>query len=261
MFSLQRIEQAILREEFVPYYQPQVNVLQQKIVGVEALVRWQHPELGLLAPLFFLPFAETTGVISEIDGLVLKKACQDIHELHRLGFGMSVAVNLSASHFNHKYLPRMIAEVLEETGIDPCSLVLELTEGVMIHDVQQAVRVMREVQELGVKIYLDDFGRGYSNLFWLLHFPFNGVKVDRCFIQSSTMDAKNYEVLLSILDLSRRLNLEVILEGVETEQQLQFCGQQGYGVAQGYLFSYPLTIIGLEKRFWLERLQEGLLVA
>ena len=236
------------RGEFVVYYQPQLNISTGQIVGVEALVRWQHPERGLVLPMEFIPVAEETGLIVPLGEWVLHAACAQIRSWQEAGLPpLRVAVNLSAREFQQGNLIEAVAGVLEETGLAPEFLQLEITEGVSIQDVDFTIKVMGELKEMGVQIAIDDFGTGYSALSYLRRFPIDVVKIDRSFVCDLTIDSTDAEIATTIIVMAHNLGLEVIAEGVETEEQLAFLKQRRCDEMQGYLFSKPVPAEKLEE--------------
>lgn len=236
------------RGEFVVYYQPQLNISTGQIVGVEALVRWQHPERGLVLPMEFIPVAEETGLIVPLGEWVLHAACAQIRSWQEAGLPpLRVAVNLSAREFQQGNLIEAVAGVLEETGLAPKFLQLEITEGISIQDVDFTIKVLGELKEMGVQIAIDDFGTGYSALSYLSRFPIDVVKIDRSFVCDLTIDATDAEIATTIIVMAHNLGLEVIAEGVETEEQLAFLKQRRCDEMQGYLFSKPVPAEKLEE--------------
>ena len=236
------------RGEFVVYYQPQLNISTGQIVGVEALVRWQHPERGLVLPMEFIPVAEETGLIVPLGEWVLHAACAQIRSWQEAGLPpLRVAVNLSAREFQQGNMIETVAGVLEETGLAPKFLQLEITEGISIQDVDFTIKVLGELKEMGVQIAIDDFGTGYSALSYLSRFPIDVVKIDRSFVCDLTIDATDAEIATTIIVMAHNLGLEVIAEGVETEEQLAFLKQRRCDEMQGYLFSKPVPAEKLEE--------------
>jgi diguanylate cyclase (GGDEF)-like protein/PAS domain S-box-containing protein len=237
------LRHALEREEFVLYYQPQVDVTQDRIVGVEALIRWRHPEFGLLAPQQFITLAEDTGLIVPIGEWVARGACEQAREWRALGLGdIRVAVNLSARQFNEPdfvdRMVRLVADSLMEAGM----LELELTEGTVMKNAPQTVEKLRALSNLGVRFAIDDFGTGYSSLSYLSRFPIHTLKIDRQFVQNAPRDANDTEIVKTIIAMARSLKLAVVAEGVEEASQRAFLRDQGCDVMQGYLFCHPLPV-------------------
>ncbi|MBB3223012.1 bifunctional diguanylate cyclase/phosphodiesterase [Pseudoduganella umbonata] len=241
------MRRALERREFVLYYQPQVDIATGRIVAMEALVRWQHPELGMVAPGRFIPLAEETGMILPLGAWVLESACRQLVEWQREGRGyLRVAVNVSARQMAEHDFVQSVARVLEETGLDPATLELELTESAVMNDVEHAIDVMRALKRLGVKLAIDDFGTGYSSLAHLKRFAVDVLKIDQAFVRDLTIDPDDAAIVTTIIALAANLNLQVISEGVETVDQLSFLREHGCSQMQGYYFSRPVpaTAIG-----------------
>lgn len=232
---------ALNRDEFLLYYQPQLNLKTGQIVAFEALIRWQHPELGLVSPNQFIPLAEETGLIGAIGEWVLQAACTQNRAWQLAGLPpMRIAVNLSARQFQQK-ISKTIARVLAETGLDPSYLEVEITESIAMQDVNFTISVLQELQNMGVSIAMDDFGTGYSSLATLRRFPLHTLKVAREFVNDITTDQKDAAIIKSIVALGHGLELNVIAEGVETREQLKFLHAVKCDGMQGYLFSRPLA--------------------
>ncbi len=233
--------QALEREEFVVYYQPQVNVTTGKIYGVEALIRWQHPELGLVSPGQFIRIAEETGLIASIDEWVLWTACAQNRAWQSAGLPpVRVSVNLSPRQFQQPNLVSMVTRVLSETGLDPQFLELEITETNIIKNVDLARQVLENLQQMGVYLSMDDFGTGYSCLGYLKQFPFHTLKIDQSFIRDMRGEQQELAIITAVIALGRAFNLRVVAEGVETQQQLELLRNLQCDQMQGYLFSKPL---------------------
>ncbi|MEG4812180.1 EAL domain-containing response regulator [Microcoleus sp. F8-D3] len=238
---------ALEREEFQVYYQPQVNVQTGKIMSAEALVRWLHPEKGLISPAEFIPDAEETGFIIQLGEWVLQTACRQMQVWHNAGFSLRVAVNLSARQFHQPDLCSRVAQILAETGLEPSSLELELTESLMVEDAESAIAALQQLKNLGVCISIDDFGTGYSSLSYLTQYPFDTLKIDRCFISNITDGCTNAAIVKAIIEMAHSLCLEVIAEGVETEAEKDFLWRYECDTMQGYLFSPPLVAADFER--------------
>ncbi|HEY9702925.1 MAG TPA: EAL domain-containing protein, partial [Allocoleopsis sp.] len=221
-------------------YQPQVDLITGKIVGAEVLLRWQNHQKGLISPAKFIPIAEETGLIIPIGEWLLKTACKQIKTWEKAGFSLRVAVNISAFQFNHTSLRQRLVEILNETGINPENLDLELTESMLVENKELAIKQLNSLKELGLKIAIDDFGTGYSSLSYLQQFPFDILKIDQVFVRNITQDQKSLHITKSIIQMANSLNLKVIAEGVETEQELKFLQQNNCDEMQGFLFSRPL---------------------
>ncbi len=236
------------RGEFLVYYQPQVDIASGRIVGMEALVRWQHPERGLVFPAEFIPMAEETGLIVPLGAWVMRTACAQNKAWQAAGIPpMRVAVNLSARQFQQRNLTEMVDEVLKETGLEARWLQLEITEGVAMQDVESNIAVLRELRQMGVQIAIDDFGTGHSSLSYLSRLPIDVVKIDQSFIQDLTTDPNGAAIARSIIVMAHNLKLRVIAEGVETEEQLEFLKKRRCDEMQGYLFSKPAPAEAFEE--------------
>ena len=232
---------ALEREEFQVYYQPQVNVQTGKIMSAEALIRWLHPGKGLISPAQFIPSAEATGFIVELGEWVLQTACRQMQVWQNAGFsGLRVAVNLSARQFHQPDLSSRVAQILAEVGLEPSSLELELTESFMVEDATSAIATLQQLKNLGVSISIDDFGTGYSSLSYLAQYPFDTLKIDRCFISNITHGCTNAAIVKAIIEMAHSLCLEVVAEGVETEAEKDFLWRYKCDTMQGYFFSPPL---------------------
>jgi diguanylate cyclase (GGDEF)-like protein/PAS domain S-box-containing protein len=235
------LRNALDRGEFVLHYQPQLDLASGRIVGMEALLRWQHPELGTVPPQRFIGLAEETGLIVPIGAWVLRSACTQAKAWHDQGLGhLRVAVNLSARQFAQPDLVESIAGVLADTGLPPACLDIELTESLFVDDVAQAVDTLYQLKALGVALSIDDFGTGYSSFSYLRTFPIDVLKIDRSFVADIASDADEAAIVVSIIALARNLKLRVIAEGVESAAQLEFLRAHGCDEMQGYHFSRPL---------------------
>ncbi|WP_269532698.1 EAL domain-containing protein [Chitinimonas sp. BJYL2] len=237
-----QLRRALERNEFVLHYQPQVEMETGRIVGVEALVRWQHPERGLVGPMHFIPIAEQRGLIGAIGQWVLREACMQNLRWQQAGLPpIEVAVNLSAVQFYRSELVDEIARTLNETGLDARWLALEVTESVIVQDVESTIGTLAALKRMGLKLAIDDFGTGYSSLNYLKRFKVDKLKIDRSFVMDIPGDSDDSAITRAVIHLSRNLGLYVIAEGVETEEQWRFLRQEGCGEVQGYLVSRPLA--------------------
>jgi diguanylate cyclase (GGDEF)-like protein len=236
------LRRAIEHSEFLLLYQPQVDLLSGRIIGVEALIRWQHPELGVISPNRFIPLAEETGLIVPIGEWVLRTACKQNKAWQDAGMPLiRLSVNVSARQFAEKNLTHRVARALEDSGLDACYLELELTESLIMQDVPQAIVKMEALQTMGVQMSIDDFGTGYSSLSALKQFPVCRLKIDQSFIRDVPTNPDDKAIAMAVISLGHMLNLKVIAEGVETEQQLAFLRENECDEAQGYLFSRPVS--------------------
>ena len=242
-----RLQQALERSEFIIYYQPQIDLRTGRMVGAEALIRWQHPERGLVSPLEFIPLAEETGFIVPLNEWVLHTACTQASMWKKAGYSLTIGVNLSGIQFNQPGLSQRILQVLEATGLEPSCLDLELTESAVVKNPEAAIATLRELKALGIKLSLDDFGTGYSSFSYLQQFPFDLLKIDRSFVRNVTEDSKNAAILIAIIQLAHSLNLKVVAEGVETFEQQEFLREHQCDMMQGYYFSRPVPADTLEK--------------
>ena len=242
------LRNALERNELLLHYQPQVDLHTGRVLGVEALLRWQHRELGMVPPGRFIGLAEETGLIVPIGAWVLQTACRQLKQWQEEGLGpLRVAVNLSARQFGQKDLVESVAEILVETGLDPACLEIELTEGLVMTDVERAIGVLRNLKFLGVKLSIDDFGTGYSSLSYLKRFPIDVLKIDQSFVRDITIDAEDAAIAAAIISLAHSLKLQVIAEGVETEAQLTFLRRHNCDQMQGYYFSRPVPAAELQQ--------------
>jgi diguanylate cyclase (GGDEF)-like protein/PAS domain S-box-containing protein len=236
------LRNALEREEFMLHYQPQVDLRTGEIVGVEALIRWQHPELGMVPPVRFIGLAEENGLIVPIGAWVIRAACLQAKAWQNAGLGrLRMAVNLSARQFAQQDLVESIATSLREADLAPECLEIELTESLVMADVDRAIGILRELKALGVKLSIDDFGTGYSSLSYLKRFPIDVLKIDRSFVNDITIDPDDAAIVSSIVSLAHSLRLQVIAEGVETEAQLTYLREHDCDQIQGYFFSRPVT--------------------
>lgn len=234
------LRHALEKEEFILYYQPQVNLSTGAITGVEALIRWQHPKLGLVYPDKFISVAEKTGMILPISEWVIREACEQNKRWHDEGNEeLLVSVNLSAMQFKKKDLSKTINRILDYTGLLPKYLEIEITEGMLMENIEQAVQILSELKEIGVQVAIDDFGTGYSSLSYLREFPIDRLKIDRSFIMGIP-DEDNGSIANIIIELAKSLNLKVVAEGVETENHMDFLKVRRCDEMQGYYFSRPL---------------------
>jgi diguanylate cyclase (GGDEF)-like protein len=242
------LRHAIDNEELVLHYQPRLAVDSLKITGVEALVRWQHPQLGLLSPAEFIPLAEDNGLIVPIGEWILRTACRQNLEWQERGFPpMRVGVNVSARQFHQQHLAELVLQILEETGLAPEYLDLELTESSIMSNGQATINVLTKLKSMGVTISIDDFGTGFSSLSYLKRLPIDALKIDQSFVRDVTTDRNDAALVMAIVSLAHNLRLHVVAEGVETEEQLRFLNLLRCDEVQGYLFSKPLTAEGLEQ--------------
>jgi len=240
------LRRAIEREEFLLHYQPKTDLRSGRITGVEALVRWRHPELGMVSPAQFIPLAEETGLIGPIGDWVLRTACTEAQRWNmQVAPGMSVAVNLSARQFAREDLAQSITSALSESGLEPRWLEIEITESTVMHDAKRAARVLQQLKDMGIRIAIDDFGTGYSSLGYLKSFPIDSVKIDRSFILDIPHDNDDVAITRAVIAMAHSLRLRVIAEGVETEEQYHFLRNHDCDEMQGYYFSEPVDAAAL----------------
>ena len=236
------LRRALEKGEFRVHYQPKVSINTRRIVAQEALVRWEHPERGLVPPAEFVPLAEETGLIVPLGRWVLEEACRQAkkwQDSYPSDPPLRMSVNLSAAQFTHPDLGEDVTDVLRRTGLDPRDLILEITESMVVEDVGSALTTLQELKALGVKIAVDDFGTGYSSLSYLKHFPVDYLKIDRSFVSGLGRDSKDEGLVSASIELAHALGLEAIAEGVETEEQLKRLRSLGCELAQGFYFQRP----------------------
>ncbi|MEO5574269.1 MAG: bifunctional diguanylate cyclase/phosphodiesterase, partial [Gammaproteobacteria bacterium] len=237
------LRNALQREEFFLVYQPVVDLHSGFIIGMEALLRWRHPQQGLIPPGEFISIAEETGLIVPIGNWVLRTACQQAQVWHAQGFNhLRLAVNLSTRQFNQHDLVTTVAGILRRAGLPAQCLELEITESLLIENVDSTLATMHELTALGVSLAIDDFGTGYSSLTYLKRIPINTLKIDRSFILDVATDPSVAAITSAVIDLAHKLGIKAIAEGVEDAQQLAVIQQQGCDAIQGYYFSTPLTV-------------------
>jgi EAL domain-containing protein (putative c-di-GMP-specific phosphodiesterase class I) len=235
------LRQAIDNEEFIIHYQPQVNALTNKLVGVEALARWQHPTLGLLSPDKFIPLAEETGLIVKIDKWVMKTAMKEISKWYEAGLDPGVlAVNLSVKQLECDNFFLKIQKRIQKYHFNAEWLELEITEGQMMKKPDEVIRKLTQINDLGIGVSIDDFGTGYSSLSLLKRLPINRLKIDRSFVQDIPTDEEDVAIVKAIIALAGSLNLDLIAEGVETLEQKEFLIENGCVNIQGHYYSRPV---------------------
>ena len=236
------LRRALLNDEFILHYQPKLDIVSGVMTSAEALIRWKHPTRGWVSPGEFIPLAEKIGLIRTIGLWTLRMAGHQMREWQEAGSSIKyVAVNLSPLQFNDDRLLELVAQVLEETGLDAGALELELTEGAIITDVERAVAMMHGLKKLGVRLAIDDFGIGYSSLAYLKRFPIDTLKIDRSFVSDLEVDPTDQAIVSTVLELGRNLGLTVIAEGVETQAQLDYLTLKNCTGAQGYLIARPMA--------------------
>ena len=240
---------AIEKEEFDLVYQPQILLEKNKLIGFEALIRWYNPEKGVLAPYKFIPIAEETNLILPLGEWIINKVCQENKKWHDKGYNnLTCAVNISAKQFYQDNIIEIIEDALKKSKLDPSFLELELTESVIMDDVDRAVKIFTKLKDMGIKLSIDDFGTGYSSLSYLKKFPIDTLKIDQSFISNLTKDSINDITIANlVIDLGHKLGMQVIAEGVETQQQINFLTKYACDKIQGYIVSKPLKKEDFEK--------------
>jgi len=243
-----KLRRAMDRDEFVLYYQPKLDVQTNVITGVEALLRWHIKDLGWIEPNEFISIAEETGLVIPIGEWVMSHACKQLAEWRQSGKApIGMAVNLSALQFENPEMHGIFKRIIQNSGIDPQLLTLELTESILLGEIEKKIESMKRLKELGLKLSIDDFGTGYSSLRYLRRLPLDELKIDRSFFVNLFEDAKGRSLLSSLILLARNLNLRTVAEGVETEQQLRFLQLERCDQYQGILFRPPLESAELLK--------------
>ncbi|TMH13188.1 MAG: EAL domain-containing protein [Betaproteobacteria bacterium] len=238
-----RLRGALERKEFVLHYQPKVDLTTGIISGLEALLRWQHPERGRMAPAEFVPILEETGLIAPVGEWVLQTVCEQIKAWQARGITVRpVAVNLSAQQFHQADFDAHVRVLITQSGVDCRLIELEITESMLMHDPAEAASMLNRLRRIGVKVSIDDFGTGYSSLAYLKRFPLDALKIDRTFVRDLTVDSDDAEIAVAIISLAHNLKLKVVAEGVETEAQLNFLRSHGCDEMQGYYFARPLSV-------------------
>jgi predicted signal transduction protein with EAL and GGDEF domain len=242
------LRRAIAQQEFVLHFQPQVDIASGHIIGAEALLRWNHPEKGMIQPAKFIPVAEESGLIVAIGDWVLRDACRQLRAWQLSGLPpLRIAVNLSARQFREPHLPQRIADIMAECGLENRGVLeVEITESLLMKNVEVARDMLQQLFNMGVRISVDDFGTGYSSLSYLQRFCLHALKVDQSFVRDITTGADGAVIAGVIVDLAHKLKLSVIAEGVETLAQLDYLEQIGCDEIQGFYFSRPLPAAAFE---------------
>jgi EAL domain-containing protein (putative c-di-GMP-specific phosphodiesterase class I) len=241
------LRKAILNHEIFLNYQPKIDLKTMKIVSVEALVRWNHPVNGIIMPDYFLGIAEHSGLIHPIGEIVIKQAMRDMKALNQeLNTNIGVAINLSTRQFNDENLTNFIFETIEELNFNVKKLEFEITESLIMDDIENAITIMNNFVKNGISISIDDFGTGYSSLAYLKQLPLHKLKIDRTFIKDLPDDKDDRAIVRAIIALAKALELEVLAEGVETQEQKAFLIDNWCDTAQGYLFAKPISAKSFE---------------
>jgi EAL domain-containing protein (putative c-di-GMP-specific phosphodiesterase class I) len=234
------LRKAVELNQLVLHYQPQVDTITGTVVGAEALIRWNHPQHGLVPPFKFIPLAEEMGLIGELGEWTLLEACRQMKKFQDMGLKLpKIAVNVSALQFTAAFIKR-VAEILQETQLEPSSLELEMTEGVIMDNANSTVQALHDLKELGVSLSIDDFGTGYSSLSYLSRFPLDELKIDRSFVVDFAKSENDASLVIAIIAMGKSMNLNLVAEGVETHEQYHFLTSHGANVIQGFLFSKPV---------------------
>lgn len=248
------LRRAVENNELVLHYQPKVDVRTERIEGVEALLRWQHPEFGLVSPGKFIPIAEETGLIVPISEWVINEACRQAMQWQAEGYGVvPVAVNVASSHFRQKKLLQTVSDALTTSKLDPGCLELELTEGVILENAEENIATMNQLKEMGLKLALDDFGTGYSSLSYLTRFPIDTLKIDQAFIHDIQVNTANASIVTAIVVMAHSLGMKIVVEGVETEGQVVLLNGKNCDTYQGFYYYRPLPVQELNKILTLEQ--------
>jgi len=237
------LRKALSRNEFVLHFQPKFDILTHRIAGCEALIRWQHPTFGMIQPARFIPIAEETGLIVAIGDWVLETACREGQRLQSEGFpGLLMSVNVAAPQLKQSGFVERVLEILEKTGLRPAYLELEVTESMIMHDVENVTAILQQLHDAGVQLSIDDFGTGYSSLAYLKRFPIHVLKIDQSFVRDIMTDKDDAAIVRAVIALAHSLRLEVIAEGVETQEQFDFLEAHGCNAIQGYLIARPQPV-------------------
>ena len=255
------LRHAIHNGDLELHYQPKINLATSEVTSAEALVRWTHPERGMISPGQFIPMAEELGLINELGDWLIEEACQKTKHWNDIGIGpIRTAINLSAIQLKTPGLVDKVRSALDKAGLIASQLEVEITEGVLLEDSHRTLRTLEGLRSLGVKVALDDFGTGYSSLSYLTRFPFTTLKIDRCFITDSVKNAQSGAIVHTTIDLCRHLNLEVVAEGVELEEELRFLIKHHCDLIQGFYFSPALDPDSfanyLRQKPWLDQLSD-----
>jgi diguanylate cyclase (GGDEF)-like protein len=244
---------AVDHKELMLYYQPIIDLKTQQLTGFEALVRWNHPTRGLIYPMEFIPLAEEHGLIHQIGAWILHEACRELKLLqtrYPAQQPLSMSINISSRQFSQQDLVGILCGFLAETGVDPHTVILEITESMIMENVDAAVVTMKRLRDMGIQIHIDDFGTGHSSLSYLQLFPVSALKIDRSFINKLTANGDNQEIITHIVSLAKSLNFDVIAEGVEMEHQLANIQNLHCGFGQGFLFARPMAFHAIDA--WMQ---------
>jgi diguanylate cyclase (GGDEF)-like protein len=242
-FNIEKdLRKALERDEFLLYYQPQLNLATRKIVGAEALIRWIHPQKGMIPPDKFIPIAEESGIIIDINKWVIHTACKQNKKWEKLGFPpVRIAVNLSGYQLATQDIIETIKDALQSYNLDPSNLEVEITENILMQEEAESVNILNQMKDLKLRIALDDFGTGYSSLSYLTSFPVDVIKIDRSFVMGCTEQKNNLIIIRAIIAMGHSLGMKIVAEGIETEEQLKLMTEYGVDEAQGYYFKPPVS--------------------
>ncbi|MDB5084237.1 MAG: hypothetical protein JWN30_1123, partial [Bacilli bacterium] len=244
------LKKALERNEFSVHYQPKFRLDTGEIQGVEALLRWNHPERGIISPAQFIPIAEESGVIVQLGEWVLREACRQNREWQAKGYKpLVMCVNVSPKQFQVCNMVEVIANVLTETHMDAVWLGIEITEGLLVHNSMEIASVLKKIRTMGVLVAIDDFGTGYSSLAYLQKFEPTHLKIDQSFVSVMFSDAGSKSIVNAVIDLAHNLGMQVVAEGVESEEQLLYLKEHGCDMAQGFLYSKPINCAEFERNF------------
>jgi EAL domain-containing protein (putative c-di-GMP-specific phosphodiesterase class I) len=234
---------ALKNKEFFMTYQPVFDIRTKKIIGMEALIRWLHPEMGIILPETFIPIAESSDLINKIGKWVLKEVCAQISIWQKAGFyGLKYSINVSPRQLLQNIFPKEIERIIDSNGLLPAIFEIEITETILMNQLNLSEEVLRGIHKIGVKISIDDFGTGYSSLVHLKQFPISSLKIDKSFIRDITTDPNDAIIVSTLIALSKKLGLNIIAEGIENAEQLQFLIDNDCILGQGYYLSYPLSV-------------------
>ncbi len=231
-------------KEFEMFYQPIHTMNDNRLVGFEALIRWNHPEKGMITPDDFIPEIEKSHLIFPIGFWIIEEACRQLNEWRHLyndNFPLKISINLSPKQFHHTELINSILRIIDKYELDPADIIFEITESVFMHDIDVANTMLLELKSHKIKIYMDDFGTGYSSLSYLMHFPVDTLKIDKSFVQWMHVDEQSEEIVRAVIGLAHNLNMEVVSEGIETEEHVQMLRNLKSDYGQGYYYSKPLN--------------------
>jgi diguanylate cyclase len=247
------LQQAIKNDELVAYYQPQFDCTSQAMVGVKAMVQWQHTYWGTMSSLALTPVAESTGLILEIDQWLIETACQQLKKWQEAGVFLNLTVNISSIFFNQCDLIEKTQQALQKANLDPQYLTFSLTEKLFLNNLETSLLKMSQLKKIGINLCLDEFGKSYSSLSHLLKLPFDSLVIERCFLSHWQADFKEATLISAIIYFAHRLNIKVVAEGIQTESQLQFLQENNCDVIQGYGLNPPLPAQILEKNLFIKQ--------